>query len=231
VPEESQPLIDLLVEQRLMATDRATVDGEVTVTIEPAHESLLRQWGLLKGWLEEDFAALMTLEAVKRAARDWAANARAADWLNHAGGRLEGAERVAARPDLAADLSEDSRDYLRQCRSREQAIQNEKELAARRLAERLAEAQLNQSRFLTSIAEAELRDSHVEGAMLIAREALPRDNVYCGPRRRAAWAIEQPDRGCARHACRRIRIRDRTRRDWPEHTLQVSHSTISRLTL
>jgi len=43
------------------------------------------------------------------------------------------------------------------------------------LAERLAEAQLNESRFLTSIAEAELRDGHVERAMLIAREALPAD--------------------------------------------------------
>ena len=43
------------------------------------------------------------------------------------------------------------------------------------MAERLAEAQLNESRFLTSIAEAELRDGHVERAMLIAREALPAD--------------------------------------------------------
>jgi hypothetical protein len=31
--------------------------------------------------------------AVKRAARDWAANARASDWLNHGGGRL-----VAGKP-------------------------------------------------------------------------------------------------------------------------------------
>jgi hypothetical protein len=35
--------------------------------------------GLLKGWLAEDFAALAILEAVKRAARDWAANTRADD--------------------------------------------------------------------------------------------------------------------------------------------------------
>jgi WD40 repeat protein len=173
VPDESRSLIDLLVEQRLLTTDRNVLTGEVT--IEPAHESLLRRWGLLQGWLEEDVAALRTLEVVKRAARDWAANARSAEWLNHAGGRLEDAERVAARPDLAGDLSENARDYLRECRTREQVIQDEKEAAGRRLAERLAEAQLNESRFLTSIAEAELRDGHVERALLIAREALPRD--------------------------------------------------------
>jgi len=53
IPEEARPLIDLLVEQRLLSTDVAQDTGEVT--IEPAHEALLRQWGLLQGWLEEDF--------------------------------------------------------------------------------------------------------------------------------------------------------------------------------
>ena len=73
-------------------------DGERReITIEPAHEALLRQWGLLRGWLEEDFAALTTLEGVKRAARDWAANGRREDWINHAGTRLEDAEKIAAR--------------------------------------------------------------------------------------------------------------------------------------
>ena len=69
IPADAAPLIDLLVEQRLLATDRVMVrddDGERReITIEPAHEALLRQWGLLRGWLEEDFAALTTLEGVE----------------------------------------------------------------------------------------------------------------------------------------------------------------------
>ena len=117
IPAEAKPLVNMLVEQRLLATDRVTVrdaDKErIEITIEPAHDALLRQWGLLRGWLEEDFAALTTLEGVKRAARDWAANGRHADWLNHSGTRLEDAERVAARSDLAGDLSVDAGDYLR----------------------------------------------------------------------------------------------------------------------
>ncbi len=127
IPAEALPLIQLLVEQRLLSTDRVMVrEGDSDrseVTIEPAHEALLRQWSLLHGWLEEDFAALTTLEAVKRAARDWAANARHADWLNHSGTRLEDAEKVAARDDLAGDLSSDARDYLRQCREQENSVQ------------------------------------------------------------------------------------------------------------
>ncbi len=43
IPPESLPLIRQLVEQRLIATDMAHDTGELT--IEPAHEALLRQWG------------------------------------------------------------------------------------------------------------------------------------------------------------------------------------------
>jgi CHAT domain-containing protein len=128
VPAEAAPLIALLVEQRLLSSDAVmTPDGVRVPTVEPAHEALLRNWGLLRGWLEEEFAALTTLEAVKRAARDWAANARAPDWLNHAGGRLDDAEQIAARTDLAADLSDEARDYLRECRALEQARRRERE--------------------------------------------------------------------------------------------------------
>jgi hypothetical protein len=102
IPEEARPLIDLLVEQRLLSTDVAQDTGEVT--IEPAHEALLRQWGLLQGWLEEDFGLLTTLESVKRATRDWDSNKRAEDWLAHGGARLEEAHTLDERPELAALL-------------------------------------------------------------------------------------------------------------------------------
>ena len=50
IPAEARPLIDLLVEQRLLV-DRHR-QGHRQKTIEPAHEALLRQWGPLQGWLE-----------------------------------------------------------------------------------------------------------------------------------------------------------------------------------
>ena len=52
IPEEARPLINLLVEQRLLSTDVAEGTGERT--IEPAHEALLRQWGSLQDWLQEE---------------------------------------------------------------------------------------------------------------------------------------------------------------------------------
>jgi len=119
IPEESRPLIDLLVEQRLLATDVSKDTGEIT--IEPVHEALLRQWGLLQGWLAEDAGLLGVLDGIKRAARDWAANAKGAPWLTHAGERLKTAEQLAERPDLAANLEPTDREYLTACRNAERA--------------------------------------------------------------------------------------------------------------
>jgi hypothetical protein len=117
IPVEAQPLIQHLVEQRLLATDVSKDTGENT--IEPAHEALLRQWGLLQGWLTEDAGLLAVLEGVKRASRDWAANAKNKAWLGHATDRLAAAARLSARPDLAANLEPTDHEYLAACRKAE----------------------------------------------------------------------------------------------------------------
>jgi tetratricopeptide (TPR) repeat protein len=155
IPAEAAPLIDLLVEERLVSTDahaETDASGAETrvVTIEPAHEALLRQWGLLEGWLAEDFALLTTLEGVKRATRDWEANGRADAWLAHGGQRLAEAQALDARADIAAKLDPADRAYLAACRAREEAARAEvetrrrerEEAQARRLADarRLAAA-------------------------------------------------------------------------------------------
>ena len=98
IPAEARPLIQHLVEQRLLATDVNKDTGEAT--IEPAHEALLRQWGLLDGWLTEDAALLAVLEGVKRASRDWAREqprSRLAGARDRSAGR-RGAAFRAARP-------------------------------------------------------------------------------------------------------------------------------------
>ncbi len=122
IPPQSLPLIKQLVEQRLMATDVAKDTGELT--IEPAHEALLRQWGLLQVWLREDAAMLAVMEGVRRAAREWEENGRNAIWLTHKTGRLELAERLRERPDLVALLAQGDWDYLLACRKVEQRARN-----------------------------------------------------------------------------------------------------------
>jgi hypothetical protein len=119
IPAEAQPLIRHLVEQRLLATDVAKDIGETT--IEPAHEALLRQWGVLQGWLEEDAVALRVLESIKSASREWYDNGMDEPWLVHTSGRLEDAERLGTQPDLSANLEPTDRAYLAACRARENA--------------------------------------------------------------------------------------------------------------
>ena len=122
IPLESLPLIRQLVEQRLIATDMAHDTGELT--IEPAHEALLRQWGLLQEWLKEDATSLGVMEGVRRAAREWEENGRNAIWLTHKTGRLELAERLRDRPDLVALFGKNDWDYLAACRKIEQQARN-----------------------------------------------------------------------------------------------------------
>lgn len=118
IPAEARPLIDLLVEQRLLSTDVAKDTGETT--IEPTHEALLRQWPLLQNWLGDDAIQLALLDGLKRAAREWQANAQAPTWLTHGAERLRAVESILERPDLAASLDALDRRYLGACRAKEE---------------------------------------------------------------------------------------------------------------
>jgi formylglycine-generating enzyme required for sulfatase activity len=124
IPVEARPLIDHLVEQRLLSTDVRTETGEIT--IEPAHEALLRQWSLLQGWLIEDGALLAVMEGIRRASRDWSANGKSAPWLIHSADRLKAAERIRTRPDLAGSLEPTDWEYLASCREAESSTAKRK---------------------------------------------------------------------------------------------------------
>ena len=131
IPAESRLLLRHFIEQRLLATDVVRGTGEQT--IEPVHEALLRQWGLLQGWLVEDSGLLALLEGVKRAARDWTANGKDAAWLTHATNRLEAVEQtISERSDLAAILESSDREYVAACRWREETLNAEAQAAQKR---------------------------------------------------------------------------------------------------
>jgi formylglycine-generating enzyme required for sulfatase activity len=119
IPAEALPLIDLLVEQRLLSTDIAEDTKEKT--IEPAHEALLRRWGVLHGWLKEDTRLLTVLDGIKRGARDWVANGKVTSYLAHAKEPLRAAERLLQHPSLAAFLEPTEKEYVASCRRAERA--------------------------------------------------------------------------------------------------------------
>ncbi|MDX2157915.1 MAG: SUMF1/EgtB/PvdO family nonheme iron enzyme [Hyphomicrobiaceae bacterium] len=132
IPEAARPLVELLVDQRLLLKDKAAngdsiADGETT--IEPAHEALLRQWDQLDQWLRDDMAAMIALEGAKRAAKDWAGHGRTREWLAHTTGRLEAVERLRERDDLAPSLDEPTvRDYIAACRLRDNKQQRRRQV-------------------------------------------------------------------------------------------------------
>jgi WD40 repeat protein len=132
VPEEARPLIELMVEQRLLATDVDTATKERT--IEPAHEALLRQWGALDGWRVEDSADLGTVEALRRAATEWDANGRASEFVAHRGARLQAVEQVAGAEKFTSYLTSIDRAYLSTARNLENGAIRKARAARTRLA-------------------------------------------------------------------------------------------------
>lgn len=128
IPNAAKPMVARLVAARLLVSDRR----DAADVVEVAHESLLRNWPALKGWLEEDATDLAILERVDRAATDWAQHGRTEIWLDHRGARLAEAERVLARGDFARRLDQAGLPYLAACRARETAEQAARRHAARR---------------------------------------------------------------------------------------------------
>ena len=113
IPAEARPLIQHLVEQRLLATDVNKETGEAT--IEPAHEALLRQWGMLDGGLPRMPDCLPCSKASSAPAATGRRIIADRAWLAHQTDRLAAAERLSARPDLAANLDPTDRDYIAAC--------------------------------------------------------------------------------------------------------------------
>ena len=134
IPVEARPVLERLVEVRLLQRDRrraAGADEEVAV-VEIAHEALLRQWPTLSSWLDEDADRLKALSSVQRAAAEWNKNKQGAAWLVHAGERLEAAEALQRRPDFVRLLGADGQVYLRACRDRDDTARREAEEARQR---------------------------------------------------------------------------------------------------
>lgn len=91
LPGARRPLIDALVEQRVLVRDER--DGEAV--IEVALESLLRQWDDLAAWLRDERNNLIAADDIQRSATAWDAHDRDPAWLL-TGSRLANAETLAA---------------------------------------------------------------------------------------------------------------------------------------
>ncbi|OQW38969.1 MAG: hypothetical protein A4S08_08505 [Proteobacteria bacterium SG_bin4] len=123
--DATHPLLERLIEARLLLRDRRHVEGEAQEmeVIEVAHEALLRQWDLLSQWLDADAADLKVLDGAQQAASDWIKHDRADAWLIHGGERLAATERIRTRSDFDRRLGMDGAAYLKSCRTKEDQLQ------------------------------------------------------------------------------------------------------------
>jgi hypothetical protein len=80
-------IIDLYGAARLLTFDHDPATRRPT--LEVAHEALLREWGLLRGWLEESRADIRTQRQVTRASAEWKESGRDSSFLIPGGAKLE----------------------------------------------------------------------------------------------------------------------------------------------
>ena len=115
LPQNSRAMMERLVKARLLVADHRFGSDVVEV----AHESLLRQWPALTGWLQADADNLKLLEDVERAAVQWEHQGRLDAWINHRAERLYQAETLATRKDFQGRFGTTVLDYLAACRAHE----------------------------------------------------------------------------------------------------------------
>ena len=146
LPADSLPLVDALAENRLLMRDQRHSE----TVIEVAHETLLRQWDVLAGWLQDERAALKEADALERQSREWKESKSDESWL-WGGQRLQDALALAERPGFLKRL-EGCSEFLERSRKQQEErdaeklrIQTEKLKAAEDLAAaqgKLAEEQV-----------------------------------------------------------------------------------------
>lgn len=118
LPADVRPLVERLVEARLLIQDKDA--------IEVAHESLLRQWPSLRGWLSEDLDKLRLLGNIRHAAAEWKKEDRRDDLLVHRDRRLKDAEALLATPGYVVSADSDEQSYLNACTEAQQAREKAK---------------------------------------------------------------------------------------------------------
>jgi len=192
---DARPVMDRLAAARLVVTGRDPALGKDTVEV--SHEALIQRWELLHKWIDDDREFLRTRERIAAAAEHWEANRRESSLLLAPGRPLaEGVDLLAKR---RSDLDKLSIEFIETSK----AAQNRRSLLRAGLiaivmaifavaavvsfreyrsasesyqlaSDRLREARIIQSRFLTSLSEEQTRDDNGTIGILLALEALPR---------------------------------------------------------
>ncbi len=104
-----QTVINILADARLVTT--STVEPGDQKVVEVAHESLIREWPMLRNWLNEDRKGLILHRQLTEAGEDWVKNDRDAGLLIR-GTRLKQVQEWAAQGNNSETLSLQDIEFL-----------------------------------------------------------------------------------------------------------------------
>lgn len=124
--ESISRVLKTLTDARLVTTEQDSA--------EVAHEALIREWGTLRKWLDEDRESLRLQRHLTKSAGEWADSGRKESYLIHRGERLDVALSLLDDPHYRDIFNEDIgvRDYLNECtayRKREQDKQQQNKIS------------------------------------------------------------------------------------------------------
>jgi WD40 repeat protein/serine/threonine protein kinase len=185
-----QRALDLVINQygtfRLLSFDSDPVTRGPTVEV--AHESLLREWPRLRGWIDEQRDDLLLHRRVNTSAREWIESDRDPSFALR-GSRLEQAESWQARTGIA--LSGDEQEYLAASRD----LRDSEAAAARRRRRRLlltAVAGVAALAIAAGVALVQWQNSEQEARIATGRElaAASVANLTMDPERSILLALE-----------------------------------------
>jgi WD40 repeat protein/DNA-binding SARP family transcriptional activator len=169
-PQRMERLFDTFGLARLLTFDRDPLTNGATVEV--AHEALLREWGRLRGWLDESRADVRLQRLLAGAAAEWTVAGRDPGFLLR-GSRLGQFAGWAAETGLA--LADEERAFLEASlaeRDARQAAEAERQARERGLERRAEEqARLATSRELALAAQINLQ-ADPERSILLALQAM-----------------------------------------------------------
>jgi WD40 repeat protein len=183
VGEAARLVVQQLADARLTVTGRDEATGEQTVEV--AHEALIRNWGRLRGWLDEDKEFLLWWQRLRAHLDEWERTQREKAALLH-GALLTEAEHW--RGERAYDLGPSEQDFIEQSMARREeeraaveAAEREKEASRQReLANATALAQEQQRRARVAEALAKEQEERTQVAAALAEEQKERARVAEG---------------------------------------------------
>jgi len=126
--EAVHQVVRLLADARLLVTGRDLSTGQGMVEL--IHDALLREWGQLRGWLQEDRRFLAWRQTLEERIREWEDRGKDKDLLLRGAALAEAQEWLALR---TVDINKKAQEFIRLSVERAGAEQRAREQLRRRI--------------------------------------------------------------------------------------------------